>query len=482
MLGACATAATPASPPVPTEAQALLATETSPTRKSAVENGLRAPVAVAGAPDPGANIRDRMAYYGVPAVSIAVAIDGKLAWADGYGEGIDASTVFQAASMSKAVAATGIVTLAAREGLDIDADITPHLGAFDLAAVNPKGVTVTLRKLLSHTAGATVSGFPGYATGKTIPSNLEVVAGSDHTNTDPVTIDLQAPNAFRYSGGGYQIAQLVAENVADRRFAQIMAELVLEPTGMTSSTFAQPLPASFVQDHAIAKAHNRGPVAVEGGWHIYPEQAAAGLWTTPSDYIRFALAIMAAADGQTEAGLAPQVVEALLTPVSEDYALGFGLPKDDEGRVRLQHGGSNEGYKCLFVAFPDRGAALVVMTNADPGFLLAQEIARGAAATYDWPSEKVREVVPVPLTEAASSRIVGRYSAEEGKDVLFTITEAEGHRIVGATTNGIPLMLLHLGDDQFIDPSDGEEAQFVIDEASVVVDSGGQRFVRMPQP
>ncbi len=375
----------PAETSSPTRELAIASPET-PTDiqlKTSAEKGLSPTLVVAGDESTRFGIAERMGRHNVSAVSVAVARDGEVAWVEGYGEGIDPNTLFQAASLSKAVAATGIVALAINEGIDLDEDVAPMLMDFDISAINPKGVTVTLRKLLSHTAGATVHGFPGYPTTVVLPTNLEVILGSEHTNTDPVVIAPDPDSAFRYSGGGFQIAQAVAEGVSGQPFAPLMDALILAPVGMTKSTFAQPLPAAR---HAeVARAHHGSGTPVEGGWHVYPEQSAAGLWTTPTDYIRFVLALSQAAQGDRNVGIDPEVARAVTTPVTDQYGLGIRILSEN-GEFRLRHDGANEGYRCTFAAYPSRGDAIVVMTNSDNGALVASEILRDVAAAYGWPS------------------------------------------------------------------------------------------------
>src|SRR5690606_17154585 len=138
---------------------------------------------------------------------------------------------------------------------------------------------VTLRHLLTHSAGTTVHGFRGYARGEEVPTLVQLLDGVKPANSAPVRVDIPVGSRWRYSGGGISIAQLVVEDETQKPFAQAARELVLQPFGMGNSTYVQPLPAAL-RDKA-ATGHRASGEPVAGNWHTYPEQAAAGLWTTP---------------------------------------------------------------------------------------------------------------------------------------------------------------------------------------------------------
>ncbi len=185
---------------------------------------------------------------------------------------------FQAGSVSKAVAALTALRLVAAGAVELDADVTDRLASWRL----PDGEGVTLRRLLGHTAGLGVPFFPGYAEGEPVPTLVQVLDGLPPANTAPVRVESPPGSAFAYSGGGYVLVQLLVEDVTGMPFADAAAELVLQPLGMDSSSFVQ---------------HR-------GAWHRYPEEAAAGLWTTPTDLARFLVAVQRGAEG-TEAMVVP---------------------------------------------------------------------------------------------------------------------------------------------------------------------------------
>ena len=252
-----------------------------------IENGFLPPVIVKGRPLETRTIPNRMRELKVPGVSVAVFRDGRVEWARGWGVAdvesgrkVERDTRFQAASISKPVAAAAALALVSRGRLSLDSPINSHLQSWKLPEnEHTKTTPVTLRHLLTHSAGLTVHGFRGYAHGEAVPSLVQLLDGAKPANSAPVRVDIPVGSRWRYSGGGISIAQLMVEDETKKPFAQSARELVLEPFGMRHSTYVQPLPADLREK--AATGYRASGEAVPGKWHTYPEQAAAGLWTTP---------------------------------------------------------------------------------------------------------------------------------------------------------------------------------------------------------
>ena len=155
-----------------------------------------------------------------------------------------------------------------------------------------KDKKVTLRGILSHSAGLTVHGFPGYAVAGPVPTLVEVLDGAKPANTGAIRVNVVPGSLWRYSGGGFTVMQQMIIDATGKPFPEFMRETVLAPLGMTSSTYEQPLPADR-QSHA-ATGHYPDGRPVAGKWHVYPEMAAAGLWTTAPDLARFAIGVQRA--------------------------------------------------------------------------------------------------------------------------------------------------------------------------------------------
>ena len=333
-------------------------------------------------------LRDRMEFYNVPGVSIAVIDSGKIDWAKGYGvkevgskDPIDPQTLFQAASISKPVTATAVLELVQSGKLNLDRNIEEKLVSWQI----PKNrfteeKKVTLRNLLSHTAGVTVHGFEGYSSDESVPTLLQILNGEEPANSDEIKVNSELNQEFEYSGGGYVVIQQLLEDVTGKPFEEFMQITVLDKLEMTDSTFRQPLPQAKANSAAVG--YNDRGKPIDGSWHTYPEIAAAGLWTTPSDLAKFAIAIQESIEGKKNSILTQQIAEEMLTPQVGGWGLGFEIPEGNS--ERFAHSGGNEGYQCLMLADKDTGSGAVIMTNSDRGIELALEILASIEQEYDW--------------------------------------------------------------------------------------------------
>ncbi len=367
------------------------------------------------------HLLERMKQLNVPAVSIAVIENGKIAWARAYGVRdantqvpVTPDTTFQAASISKPVAAMAALKLVEMGKLNLDEDINKKLTSWKLPD-NEFTATekVTLRRILTHRAGLTVSGFPGYAAGAAIPSTAQVLDGAKPANTPAVRVDVTPQSQSRYSGGGFTIMQLLLEDVSAKPFPQLLNELVLKPIGMTQSAFAQPPSGTMTAN--IASAHSRDAKVVSGGFHTYPELAAAGLWTTPSDLARFAIELQRVNAGATDGVLSPKMIGEMLTLTDDRWALGIVLAGAPAAQ-RFLHQGGNEGFQCLMVAYKNGGGA-VVMSNSDAAYPLVQEVMRAIAVEYQWQGYVRPRVTTVELPAEILARYAGFYQASSNESL-----------------------------------------------------------------
>ena len=354
------------------------------------------------------SLSEMMRQENVPGASIVVFHNGRIIYAKGFGvieahkaQAVTPETLFQAASISKPVTASAALELVEQNRLSLDQPVNDRLRSWHIPDSSAgEGQAVTLRQLLTHTAGLTVHGFPGYATSAPRPSLLQVLDGVPPANTPAVRIDQRPGSAWRYSGGGFTIVQLLLGETTGETFPTLMQRLVLRPAGMRHSTYAQPLPDDLRHEAAVGHRSNGSPIA--GGYHIYPEQAAAGLWTTPSDLARWALALTASFDGRRGGLLRHDTAVAMLTPGIGNWGLGINVV--GEGKwLKFAHGGANEGYRANLVAFPRTGDGMVVMTNSDNGDALFGPIMIAVGHALEWPDSEPRKIQP--LADAA-----GQYS------------------------------------------------------------------------
>lgn len=399
--------------------------------RTAVEQGLLPAVRFAGRPALAWSIEERMTRYKVPGLGIAVIRKGRIAWAAGYGvrragttEAVSALTLFQAASISKPVAATAALRLVQEGRLHLDDDVNRSLGSWKVPR-NPHAtrVPVTLRALLSHTGGVTVPGFRGYARGEALPTLDQVLDGSPPANSPPVRVDQDPGTGYRYSGGGYQIVQRLIEDVTDAPFEEVVRDLVLLPFGMERSTFALSLPETLASD--AAEGHRHDGVPVPGGGYRYPEQAAASLWSTPTDLARFSIGLMRAYRGDAGPVLDPRRAVEMLTKVAGNAGLGPGVHGRGAG-LHFDHAGWTQGFRAYLVAYPETGDGVVVMANNDGAHELINEVVRSVARVYDWPDFKPRERGFTALDPSLLHSYAGEYVVAE-HDLTLTVSGASDH-------------------------------------------------------
>lgn len=424
-----------------------------------IVGNIRPTLVIEGDPVSTMTLAERMTHYEVPGVSIAVIHDGEIEWARGYGladvennKSVTADTMFQAGSVSKPVAALSALLLSQEGQVDLDEGVNAKLTSWqvprhDWAETRP----VTLRNLLSHTAGMTVHGFPGYARHESKPSTVEVLAGKG--NTDPIRVDLEPATEWRYSGGGYTVMQLLVSDVAGKPFADVMRSNVLHPMGLVNSTYEQPLPESLY--HRAATGYRSDGSRVEGDWHVYPEMAAAGLWTTPSDLARYILAIQHARAGRGDSLLDQETVDDMLTSVIGDHGLGPGINQE---HGRFGHGGVNAGFECRFTAFYDEHEGVVVMTNSNNGMSLANEIVLTVATEYGWPGFEPVQKAVFEMDGDALAEFTGSYLIE-GYGVIEISVQGRGLSWEGP--DGQQGEILPESASDFFSPDDGQRTSFV---------------------
>ena len=338
-------------------------------------------------------VAELMEEFGVPGVSVAVIQDFKIHWAKAYGVAdvetgqlVDIETMFQAASISKPVAAIGVLR-AVQDGLfSLDDDINDILDSWTLDGREfTRNRPVTPRTLTSHTSGLGDGfGFPGYDPEQPLPTTVQILEGHELSNVGSVFMEREPLTFYEYSGGGVTVMELALSDVRRRPFVDVLQEGVLAPIGMTRSSYAQPISPEHNQNAARAHDNNgesRGPK-----WHVYPEHAAAGLWTTPTDLARLILEVQRSARGESNRVLSQSMIQEMLSPVGVGpFAVGFTVSKIGEGWY-FSHGGSNWGFRALMLAHKVKGYGLVVMTNADQGSTVINEISRRIQYTYNWDS------------------------------------------------------------------------------------------------
>jgi CubicO group peptidase (beta-lactamase class C family) len=409
-----------------------------------VEAGLVPPVIVKGDIHAEHSLQERMAALHVPGVSIAVIHHGAIEWAQGFGvmkvggPPVTAETLFQAGSISKPVAALAALKLVQEGKLSLDADVNTELKSWKLPyGPEAKEKSVTLRELLSHTGGTTVHGFVGYAAGEPVPTLVQVLDGKKPANTPPIRVDAEPGTKYNYSGGGFTIMQQVMIDASDEAFPKLLKVMVLTPIGMTHSTYQQPLPEEWKA--FAATPYEADGQAVVGGAHTYPEMAAAGLWTTPTDLAKYAIELERSLQGGANHVLSKEMTEQMLTPGMGEWGLGIEA-KGSKTDPYFMHAGIDAGFESILVAYEKGGEGAVVMTNAQGGGrLLADEVLRSVAAEYGWPDFRTVERSAVAVSPKILAEYVGTFQLRPNYDLAIALND--GHLTVQAGgLSGLVLM------------------------------------------
>lgn len=331
------------------------------------------------------SLEEAMAALNVPSVSIALIDGDRIAFAQAYGASATPETLYQAASLSKFVAAVGAMRLVEEKRLDLDADVNASLASWKVPENEyDKDHPVTLRGLLSMTAGINVPGFDGYAIGEKVPNLTQILYGVPPANSPPITVIAEPGSVYRYSDGSYEIAEALMVDVLRTPFPDLMNDLVLKPAGMSRSTFSPTLLADL--DRQAMRGHLADGKQLPGGYRIYPEHAAASLWSTPTDLANLLLLIGRAWRGESQLFLKPETVRMMLTPQNGGlYGFGAAIGSAD-GVLTAMKGGHNLGYQSYLIMLPAEGKGMVVMTNAENGEFLIEALIHRAAEVFGWPT------------------------------------------------------------------------------------------------
>ena len=411
-----------------------------------IENGL--PPVVFGGDTLQYTLTEWMEKLAIPGLSIAVIDNYEIVWSRGYGvkekenenTPVTETTLFQVASISKPVAAIAVMHYAGQGLFDLDADVNEYLQSWQLPQSRfDQGQKVTLRRLLSHSAGVTPGGYPGYDKSEEIPGLVQILEGRPPASSQPTRILVAPGSGFNYSGPGYSMIQLVLEDKFGKPFDEIIEESLIGPLGLQNSTFKQELSVEFAQRAASGHYFLGDPL--QGGWFRYPEKAAAGLWTTPSDLAKIMIEVAKSAAGKSNQILSKKTAQEMLTLETGIMGLGFMVRPENEFGY-FSHSGRNQGFVSEFHMYGDKGKGLVIVTNSDVGGYLSALILQSVAREYEWPGADQHSVsdglafnlfyqaknVQRPRTEIDQnpdvlSRYTGRYLLEDGFPIIITLGE-----------------------------------------------------------
>jgi CubicO group peptidase (beta-lactamase class C family) len=403
-------------------------------RIKSVEHNLRSWTKIKGQPE--WTLAERMKYYRVNGISIVVIKDFKIDWAKGYGladslsgKPVNTATLFQVGSISKAINGLAVLRLVQAGKLDLDKDINEYLKSWKFPYDSlSKGKKITLANLLSHTAGLSGHGFPGYAIGDTIPSLIEILNGKPPANTKAIRSEFEPSLKYKYSGGGTTISQLIIQDVVQQPYNSFMRKTIFDPLGMKTSSYEQP--PSEANKKLLATGYLTNGKAVVGNYHIYPEQAAAGLWSNPSELAAYVIEIQQSLVGKSNKILSPEMATRYVMPYNSNYVTPYpdeevtlGLFSRKVGNERyFTHDGSDRGFKAKFIGSIKDGYGAVLMINSDSREIL-EEVVNAIAFTYHWKNFLESDKTVIKVNDDILNSYVGEYLFEN--DPLSIIKEGD---------------------------------------------------------
>ena len=365
------------------------------------------------------NLIDRMKYYRVNGLSVAVINDYKIEWTKGYGwadtaehRKVTPRTLFQPASVGKSTHALGTMKLVEKGLIDPEKDINEYLVRWKFPYDSlSKGKKITLLHLLSNSAGVSVHGFDGYKWNQPLPNILQILNGEPPSNSPAVRSAFEPGLKFQYSGGGYTISGMMVEDVTGSKYADYMRQNVLKPLGMNDTYFYGELTANTKKRLATAYRIDGKPIGCK--YHIYPEDACgASLWSTPADIARFIIDMQRSLINKSNKVVSAATAKKMVTPfVSDFYGLGFFIEKKGE-QTYFHHTGLNEGFVSDYYGSIEGGKGVVVMANADIALPsdITEEIINSVATVYGWKgfyNPVVKKTIPLPDT--LRKRYTGNY-------------------------------------------------------------------------
>jgi CubicO group peptidase (beta-lactamase class C family) len=430
-----------------------------------VEQNLGVRIQVQG--QAGKTLQERMAFYHVNGLSIAVVHNYRLEWARGYGwadsaeqRPVTVQTLFQAASISKSLNAVGVLKLAQEGKLNLYTDINNYLSSWKFPYDSlSKGKKITVANLLSHTAGLTIHGFPGYAKGDSLPTPGQILDGKRPANTGAVRSMYEPGKKSEYSGGGTTISQVIVMDITHLPYDRYMSEQVLNPLGMTSSFYTQPAPAG--KQAILATGYHVNGNVIEGKYHIYPEEAPAGLWTNPTDLCKYIIETQLAYEGKSAKVLSQEYTRLRLTPyIDSTAALGVFINKIG-GISYFQHGGANEGFRSQYYGSLEGGNGVVVMVNSDNGNIL-QEVVASVATVYGW-KDFYKPVLKTlfPLRPEQLKVYEGTFKYRGQRDLSLQITAETTGLLLTQLWDGQRVSFLPESATSFFSPDAGLEIKFI---------------------
>ncbi|OYQ42931.1 serine hydrolase domain-containing protein [Flavobacterium aurantiibacter] len=419
------------------------------------------------------NLHERMDFHKIPGASIAVIDNYKVVWSKSYGYAdtlskrkVNERTIFSAGSVSKMILGIVIMNLVEEGKLDLDTPVNSYLKSWQLKSssemANP---SATLRMLLSHSSGTSQSSYFGFTDGRsTYPSLVEILSGAPGTGCNPVVQNSEV-GKFRYSGGGYLVAQLVAMEVSGKSFEVLANQYVFNKLHLQRTNFQQPLNNQLSNNIAVGYSAAPWFVAEQ---YVYPQLAAAGLNTTATDLATILAEMMKAEKDESQI-LSRRSFETMTQPVAEVSSgtyleqTGTGLfllRRTDSRQQYFEHQGVNAGYVTYAFGSLKLGKGVVIMINSGDDFNgFAAEVRRAVAKAYQWSDFLPEPIKMIRKSTSELQRYVGRY--RKGDNEVIYLTASDGF-LMERINSGKEIPVVFTADNEIVFSDYNIKGQFQI--------------------
>ncbi|RTL00030.1 MAG: class A beta-lactamase-related serine hydrolase [Proteobacteria bacterium] len=440
------------------------------------EHGLRNPLLIKGKKNQYHSISEEMMRYKIPGLSLALIINGELRYVLNYGNSVESQpitngTLFQAGSIAKVFNTIGALKLYQDGKVTLNNNVNDYLKSWNLEDNQfTQRNKVTIEELMSHTGGINVPGFSGIDRRITpLPTSIDALNGTKpYIVTPKVQVVAEPGTRFSYSGGGMLILQQIIEDQTGANYTEWMKNNVLGPIGMKNSTFSQPLLNKYTEYAACG--HDSNGNELTGCWHNYPEQGAAGLWTTSTDLSQALIALIHAYYKESNALPINIDIARKMFIEHKNYGIGLGVfVQSLDNIIEISHNGSVDGYKSSMTAFVNKDITsnsvklkdgIIILTNGENGWNLYPEIIASFTETFGIHAEK-----PIIITEVKPKKI----NLYTGKYILTNDITSWSFKIIKKNAKlfcdygqGVP-QELHFADKNLAYTLDGTKFTFVFD-------------------
>lgn len=386
------------------------------SRIKSLEKGLLRPVYFKGQRPEKMRLSDRMSFYKVPGVSLAVMDNYRIEWVKTYGykdiidyDPLTSSTAFQTGELSQPVSAALTLRLVAEGLVDLNEDLGAYYSEIAFARRRLRSfekISFSLPNLLSHNSGFYPWVSEGYSRSEPQPDLAAVLRGEEPARNYHSYRGFNPEIPVRFSDFNYVLLEQYLTDRIGKGWSELAREKIFDRLSLRNTFFGVPA----VED--LALGHNREGAGIEGDWYRYPEQAARGLWSTPEEYLKLVIELVDCARGKTDGLLPPLLARRMLSPQAAGSGYGFRLEGKHE-KFKLYLKGKSQGYRAAVLIYPATGQGVVVMTNSDNGWVLIEEILRGLSVVYGWPDYQPEEKSLYRLPPEIYQRYTGRYEVNE---------------------------------------------------------------------